>query len=93
LLLRLADAGPVYVVTPDFYFQHETLRLLDPQQRIQPPPPANADPHAAWIAVGPEAQRQLEQVQPRVPSDTLRPLTDNAGRIVLYALLPRDEAP
>jgi hypothetical protein len=87
ILMQMAERAPVYVVTPNYFFGYETLRLLDQEHRVQPPP-QNPDPNATWVAVGPEAEVQLTRLRPSVPRHELRPFLDNAGRVVLYALVP-----
>jgi hypothetical protein len=87
LLADLAQRGPVYVVTPGFYFNHETLQLLDPRHNVQPPP-QDPDGAGVWAAVGPDAQTDIAALQPYVADDRLQTFTDNTGRVVVYALVP-----
>jgi hypothetical protein len=87
MMMRMTERAPVSVVTQNYFFGYETLRLLDPPHGVQPPP-QNPDPNATWVAVGPEAEVQLARLRPSVPNHELRPLMDNAGRVVLYALVP-----
>jgi len=87
ILAQLGRSGPVYVVTPNFYFTHETLTLLDPEHHVAAPP-ADADPNAAWAAVGPDAQKELDDIRPRMPTASLVTFPDNTGHPVVYALIP-----
>ncbi len=96
-LLTLANLAheyqlPIYVVTPDLNYNHEDLRLLDPQRRVQPAPsdPAQAAAPALWVAVDQTSVPRLHALQPRLPSSTLEEVTDNRGRQVVVALVPAD---
>lgn len=90
LLARVANqaSGPVYVVTPDFPFGHEGIRLLDQNRRIQPLPaiPETIDVNASWVAYDPAGLIRLQQQQAQLPGHQLKVYRDNRGQPVFHAL-------
>jgi hypothetical protein len=94
-LLALANLAreyqlPVYVVTPNLNYNHEDLRLLDPQHRVQAAPadPSQAATPALWVAVDQASLPRLTALQSELPPSTVAEVTDNGGREVLVALVP-----